>query len=926
MHNIKRLLSLVLIAALVFPDLARAMEDGDDGNHHITRALILPPPQEPEQPEDSLNPSTVSTATVTTSDPGQPLFSLSPPTSPFSSSPPDEKGSSSSSSLSSSDNLTSVSPPASISPTSGSSSLSSSPTKEDPHKTTAQLSNSESSPGSSPPDSSVVVGSLQKTGVPLATLRKELLKAASAVGDQKEQPGPPVPERGLGINGSSEDVLFSASPPGSPKETDPLLGKKKSGKKESKKEQEEVVVSLRDSGDSSGLSDSSSEQNRLTPADVKQAWKGDKTQQARVRQLVESLQHVTPQEARDLVQALLQKTPIGKDKSVNIAELSDEKLGSALQEWTWLDPEQDLGGAPLRVAQLPEGWEFDPLKLRKIKAFLEYLEPYTFQNKNTWKQYLAMATAMTLGGLAAWPMVPIFNVGLYDIVDERLGWYPLTNSVTFEVALQIYVCATALFDNVPRMSWCARRACAPSTKAFSAPRNKLKDYLTYGLYVVSGSPIVLTMLYYLVDAEEQFVHNAEQWGVDPTPYKVFPYKWGGFLMFETFVWSLDQFHNFKGWVAERFFSDSVPRGITHEYVPFRRGLLKKLNTLQEAFNWMPNEQIRHIYGEFYKKELLDDMKAQNPDGTQSQRESMMAYCRLNYLLALAGQVEEDHIQAKSHYKAITEWISAMSALSASVARVIAMQLVFSAMIKWISFDKVSEDAAEKWGWGLSAALGLIGQGVAEVTGGIDFFHRYVPSTGLVQKTEPENETAFRAVRYPAIWYTALESVWNLIPLVALCLDSVDKFFGGKYIWMLLFSTYIANEYFGGAATLTESYVRSIPTNANRLWNHMRRLCGYEYSTGYMRDELSLMVERFRNIIENTDLDTLVFIKQNMGEGKLGESLSSSTSSSPTSSRSPLVISPEDLTSEDEEEEENLGFSSTCQLKGETRVSPLETEV
>ena len=64
----------------------------------------------------------------------------------------------------------------------------------------------------------------------------------------------------------------------------------------------------------------------------------------------------------------------------------------------------------------------------------------------------------------------------------------------------------------------------------------------------------------------------------------------------------------------------------------------------------------------------------------------------------------------------------------------------------------------------------------------------------------------------------------------------------------------------------------------------------------------------------------------MGEGKLGESLSSSTSSSPTSSRSPLVISPEDLTSEDEEEEENLGFSSTCQLKGETRVSPLETEV
>ena len=106
--------------------------------------------------------------------------------------------------------------------------------------------------------------------------------------------------------------------------------------------------------------------------------------------------------------------------------------------------------------------------------------------------------------------------------------------------------------------------------------------------------------------------------------------------------------------------------------------------------------------------------------------------------------------------------------------------------------------------------------------------------------------------------------------------------------MFLFSPYILNEFFGGAVTLTESYVKNIPTTINRGYNRARRLCGFQNTTGYMRDELVLMVGRMKDLLTEADLDVLMFIQNNVVDQRELEHQSSSSEGMTTSPRTTLT--------------------------------------
>lgn len=480
---------------------------------------------------------------------------------------------------------------------------------------------------------------------------------------------------------------------------------------------------------------------RLSPGDIQKAWRGNARKQADVIGWVNHFARVDPALADAIIRSLrfsAQIDILDKDRSlkdmrhwalINAEDQQEEQESFDVRPLLRISYNEDIIERGLGMGgkdpflPLPEGWDTDPAKSKKILKFLRYLEKYTYQDQTTWLQWGGMALLAAIGGLAAWPDVPVFSVGFDEIVDERLK-LDFDFNQTVENTLIGYVLTTAVLDNVPRMAWCARRFLAPSTQDFSLQFSKAKKY-GFAALVIGGAVVpTLVQVFYLVDAEKTIQEWGREQGVKVT-IRNYLITWGPFYAMEAAVWSLDQLNNFKRWAAGRFFKDKIPKMFPSQLSRFRSDLLNNLDGLEKAFYWMPDEQVQLIYNQVFDPHLLNDVQAQAPHASKDQWECMMGFCRLRYLTNMANDLEEDFVEARSGYKKITEWLSMGSAVISSGARLLALQIVFQLMFSELSGGYISQQTAEVLGWVCSATFGLVAQGAAEVIGGVDFFHDFL---------------------------------------------------------------------------------------------------------------------------------------------------------------------------------------------------------
>ncbi len=611
--------------------------------------------------------------------------------------------------------------------------------------------------------------------------------------------------------------------------------------------------------------------NQLRPEDFKKAWGGNHRKQREIARWVSYLRGEDPTNVATLLKALREACG-GADKGkfslsylMNFVASLHKQKGPSHHS-----PPADLestgsGGNP--DLPLPASFIGSPKKSAKILHFLTHLERYTFQNQTTWLQWAGMTGLAIIGGLAAWPDVPVFTIGVGEIFYERMR-LSQTNEEEIMNAVIGFVCATALVDNIPRMAWCAQRFLAPSTDEFSITPHPIRKYGLYALVCLGAVVPTVVQFFYLLDAELTFMDWAREQGYSTQPMKQMLYRWGPFYVIEGFVWSVDQLNNFRRWSNQRFLNEEIPHHLPGSVAQFRMETLKRLEALEEALYYMPDAQVRSVYNELYNPMLWLMMQKQAPEATYDHLERMMGCYRLKYILNMANDLREDVHHGKSVYQSSTEWLSMGGSFIASAGRLLGLQIVFQLLFQELSFGYISPEVAEYLGWISSGGLGLWAQGFAEVIGSVDFFNEFLWSS------EPQGESALKALRIPARLYTSLESIWNLIPLVALSLDGCDKFFGGNYYWMFLFAPYIINEFTAGAVTLSESYVKNIPTTCNRGYNQIRRLLGFGNTVGYMRDESVLMVQRLHRILKHADLDSLTYIKEEIVDHHDSDSLDS----------------------------------------------------
>lgn len=609
---------------------------------------------------------------------------------------------------------------------------------------------------------------------------------------------------------------------------------------------------------------------QITPELVKRAWKGDVNATKRVGLWLRQHQPPSLQKAHDYMYVFTGK---GMIELVAVQDHHRDSMGlsvGSIQGETSSVMREDtallIGGYskfPVRHLQgmsPPDDWG-DPDENGKITRMLSYMHKFTFEDQLTWWQIGGIAGSVALGGWALDGDVPVYVVGFGDIFFDRLGYLSWDTEVHANI-LSAYVGITFGIDRLARLPLIAKNLFAPSTTEFCVSRGSKALYA--GL-LFGGLTTALIQLFYLVDAEETYIKNAAKYGIGPGMFLREIYIFGFPYFVEGFVWGVDISMDLVNRMGQRF-GWGVPRPVlSTEISSFRGETLASIAGLKEVIYFLPDEYVRDLYDNIFDGEVYSTLKAKSSDASDEDLNGMVTLLRIKYLLSMAKDLGVDHA-SKNHRASILSYIVDGISIGGPIVsipfRYLALQVIFTLMAKEFSFGLVSEATAEYVGYGLAAIMS-VPKAFVELATNLGFFNEFVPYwTG-----EAHGDTAIKGWRISAQAYATLESVWNLIPLLALCLDTTDKFFDSNMQWMWLAVPFLFSEFTASTVTLLESYVKVIPTTANRLYNKARRKCGVGNTVGYMRDELVDMIERHEKLFKGFDGNSLAFFKTQVVDAK-----------------------------------------------------------
>lgn len=602
---------------------------------------------------------------------------------------------------------------------------------------------------------------------------------------------------------------------------------------------------------------------QITPGLVKRAWNGDASAKKRVGVWLGLHQPPSVQSAHDYIYVFTGKA---MHELAAVQDHSRDSMGlpvGSIQDETSSVMREDtallIGGNskfPVRHLQgmsPPDDWG-DPDKNGKITRMLSYMHKFTFEDQLTWLQIAGITGSIVLGGWALPADIPVYVVGFGEIFFERLGalsW----DTPSHANILSAYVGVTFGIDRFARLPLIAKSLFAPSAEEFSVSRS---HKLLYGGLIFGGVTTAFIQLFYLVDAEETYIKNAAKYGIGPAMFLREIYIYGFPYFMEGFVWGVDAGLDLVNRMGQRF-GWGIPRPVLKsELTQFQGETLKSLAGLKKVIYFLPDEYVRNLYGNVFDAEIYSTLKAKSHGATNEDLNGMVTLLRIKYLLNMASDIGVDH-ESKTHRASLLSYIADGISVGAPIVsipfRYLALQIIFALMAKELSFGYISEDTAEYVGYGLAVIMSAP-KAFVELATHLGFFNEFVPYwTG-----EAHGNTAIKGWRIPAQAYATLESVWNVIPLLALCLDATDKFFYSNMQWMWLAVPFLFSEFAASTVTLLESYVKAIPTAANRLYNKARRKCGVGNSLGYMRDELVEMIERQEKIFKAFDGQALAFFK------------------------------------------------------------------
>jgi hypothetical protein len=613
---------------------------------------------------------------------------------------------------------------------------------------------------------------------------------------------------------------------------------------------------------------------QITPGLVKRAWNGDASAKKRVGVWLGLHQPPSVQSAHDYIYVFTGKA---MHELVAVQDHSRDSMGlpvGSIQDETSSVMREDtallIGGNskfPVRHLQgmsPPDDWG-DPDKNGKITRMLSYMHKFTFEDQLTWLQIAGITGSVVLGGWALDADVPVFMYGFGEIFFERLG---LLNTLDTDIGAALfstYVATTAGIDNIARLPVIAKHLFAPSKEEFSVSRSRklLKAGLLFG-----GLATAVIQLFYLVDAEETFAENAAKYGIGPGQFDKMIYAFGFPYFCDGFIWGVDAALDLVNRMGQRFGWGVLRPVLTSKISSFRSETLGSLAGLKEVIYFLPDEYVRNLYDNIFDDGIYSTLHAKSSDASTEDVNAMVTLLRIKYLLDMAKDLGVDQA-SQNHRASILSYIEDVISIGGPIIsipfRYLALQIIFTLMTKEFSFGLVSEGTAEYFGYVLAAFMSAP-KAFVELATNIGFFKEFVPYwTG-----EAHGDTAIKGWRIPAQAYATLESVWNTIPLVALCLEATDEYFDGNMYWMLLAVPFLFSEFTASTVKLLESYVKAIPTAANRLYNKARRKCGLGNTVGYMRDELVDMIGRQEKLFEGFDGQALAFFKTQIVEAQWDE--------------------------------------------------------
>ncbi|MBS0271764.1 MAG: hypothetical protein JSR85_03855 [Proteobacteria bacterium] len=478
---------------------------------------------------------------------------------------------------------------------------------------------------------------------------------------------------------------------------------------------------------------------------------------------------------------------------------------------------------------------------RKVVAFLQYAKDRINDGKFTWKQIILGGVGGTLIGTGVGnAMPPIFEGGLDN--GKHTWW---NRSQNLQTSLIVHTAITLGIDSISRNVKIIGDLVGPSMKEFSIPGIKLKCWKweidlrkgVVGLVYVGASMAALLPVYYL--------WSFEKWGIEgnagPTFAKdsiIFVSCLAPTLFLDALFSNaramqekVDEFINARR--VRRAFEEGM---ILSPARALRQQELSRFDDLIRLFRAAPEDDIH----EFYEQILVNGFGIKK-NGIDMPENTLKGADALRALKALR-KIHETSPIPLDNVKSWKRKVAKVLGWGIPAAATAGRTLVFYAIIYSLLGEFGTNEIANKVLSGIfGGVIANLFQGKVEVeaveAGVYDILHGDDPESDASQSR------VWKGFRKAGKTYNFVQGVWNTLPYILVGIATTQGWPMAVRIATLLFfgvadafnNTMAFNESYGGVVTGAES------------------LLSYKHATGhYKRNKLVRLVRRYKQAYETMD--------------------------------------------------------------------------
>lgn len=476
---------------------------------------------------------------------------------------------------------------------------------------------------------------------------------------------------------------------------------------------------------------------------------------------------------------------------------------------------------------------------RKVLTFLQYAKDRINDGKFTWRQILLGGVGGTLIGTGVGnAMPPIFEGGLDN--DKHTWW---NRSQSLQTSLIVHTAITLGIDSISRNIMIIGDLAGPSMEEFAIPRPKLK-YRKIEIDLRKGSLILVYVgasmaaflpVYYLWNVEKSSIENTS----DPSFRKdtiVFVSCLAPTLFLDALFTNA---RALKDWADEKLNARRVRQafgeGVTFSPARLlRQQELARFDDLIRLFRTTPDEDIHDLY-----EHVLVNGFDIKKNGIDMPEETLKGADALRTLKALRKIHETHEIPAEIEKNWKRKVAKVMGWGIPGIATV-GRCLVFYAIMHSLLSDLGANEVAN------AILSGIFGGGIASLFQGkveVEAVEQGVYE--ILHGEDPESDASksrvWNGARKLGKTYNFVQGIWNTLPYILVGIAATQGWPVAVQIATLLFfgvadafnNTIAFNESYGGVVTGVESLVSYTGC----------------MTTGYKRNKLIRLVRRYRQAYE-----------------------------------------------------------------------------